>query len=100
MTAARALPDHRDPSLKTALVTRMAGRVKLKRLLEEVAKCDIVCANCHRDRTFRARADAARGSSTVASAPALQAGYAGSIPVSRSEIQLRLIEESPKPYAA
>lgn len=23
-----------------------------KRILEEVAKCEIVCANCHRERTF------------------------------------------------
>lgn len=25
--------------------------VSLKRLMDEVAKCDIVCANCHRERT-------------------------------------------------
>lgn len=47
--------DHRQPELKAALVTRMAGRVSLRRLLEEVAKCDIVCANCHRMRTLARR---------------------------------------------
>ena len=26
--------------------------VSLERLEEEVAKCDIVCSNCHRERTF------------------------------------------------
>lgn len=25
----------------------------LKTLLEEIAKCDVVCANCHRQRTYR-----------------------------------------------
>lgn len=25
----------------------------IKKILEEVAKCDIVCSNCHRIRTFR-----------------------------------------------
>lgn len=44
--------DHRDPSQKTAFVTQMAGRVTLGRLLQEVAKCDIVCASCHRVRTY------------------------------------------------
>lgn len=44
--------DHRDPSTKSFNV--MAGRAMLmstKRVLEEVAKCDIVCVNCHRVRT-------------------------------------------------
>jgi hypothetical protein len=58
---ARAFPwfvmefDHREPSAKAATVTRTAGRVSMARLLEEVAKCDIVCANCHRERTYRRR---------------------------------------------
>lgn|SRR5581483_826115 len=47
--------DHRDPSNKSDRVPFMAGRASLKRLLEEVAKCDIVCATCHRDRTFHRR---------------------------------------------
>lgn len=27
-------------------------RVSMSRLLAEIAKCDVVCANCHRFRTF------------------------------------------------
>lgn len=47
--------DHRDPTEKRYTVTRMIGRAGTARILEEVAKCDIVCANCHRLRTFRRR---------------------------------------------
>ena len=47
--------DHRDSSTKRAGVTRMIGRAGTKRILEEATKCDIVCANCHRLRTFRRR---------------------------------------------
>jgi hypothetical protein len=36
-------------------VTRMIGRSGAERILAEVAKCDIVCANCHRLRTFERR---------------------------------------------
>ena len=44
--------DHRDPSIKSFNV--MTGRAMLmstRRVLDEVAKCDVVCANCHRIRT-------------------------------------------------
>ena len=44
--------DHRDPDTKRWAVTRMIGRAGTSRILDEVAKCDIVCANCHRLRTF------------------------------------------------
>jgi hypothetical protein len=44
--------DDRDPGSKLSAVTRMIGRAGTNRILEEVAKCDIVCANCHRLRTF------------------------------------------------
>jgi hypothetical protein len=45
--------DHREPAEKRSGVTRMIGRAGTTRILEEAAKCDIVCANCHRLRTFR-----------------------------------------------
>ena len=42
-----------NPADKLFEVPRMLGRVTTQELLEEVSKCDIVCANCHRDRTYR-----------------------------------------------
>lgn len=44
--------DHRDGTDKRYTVTRMVGRAGTQRILAEVAKCDIVCANCHRRRTY------------------------------------------------
>lgn len=45
--------DHRDPTTKQYTVSRMVGRASTDAILVEVAKCDIVCANCHRARTWR-----------------------------------------------
>jgi hypothetical protein len=47
--------DHRDPTAKLNGVTRMIGRATSRAILAEAAKCDIVCANCHRARTFERR---------------------------------------------
>jgi hypothetical protein len=47
--------DHRDPAEKRYTVTRMVGRRSIPAILDEVAKCDIVCANCHRARTYNRR---------------------------------------------
>ena len=65
--------DHRDPSLKRYTVTRMVGRTSTEVILAEVAKCDIVCANCHRLRTDGTLS----GSNSVARVPAFQAGCRG-----------------------
>lgn len=43
--------DHRDPRTKRSLVSRTAP----SRLVEEMAKCDLRCANCHRLKTWRDR---------------------------------------------
>lgn len=37
---------------KKLCVASFARRSALKALIEEIAKCDVVCANCHRIRTF------------------------------------------------
>ena len=47
--------DHRDGTKKRYTVSQMISRAGTKTILAEVAKCDIVCANCHRARTYRRR---------------------------------------------
>lgn len=44
--------DHIDPSTKEYNVSRMA-HTSMELLLKEMAKCRILCANCHRKRTAR-----------------------------------------------
>lgn len=45
--------DHRDPGAKEFnLTSSKAMLISRERLLQELAKCDIVCANCHAVRTF------------------------------------------------
>ncbi len=47
--------DHRDGELKLGNVSKLALRKfwSISRILEEIEKCDLVCANCHRERTYR-----------------------------------------------
>lgn len=44
--------DHRPGADKVDNVSAMAGRASWKRMMEEIDKCDVVCANCHRRRTW------------------------------------------------
>jgi hypothetical protein len=45
--------DHRDPAFKTDDVASMVKRMfTWETVLNEIAKCDLVCANCHRLRTY------------------------------------------------
>jgi hypothetical protein len=44
--------DHRNPATKSMGVGRMVCMAK-QRLLAEIAKCDLVCANCHAERTHK-----------------------------------------------
>jgi hypothetical protein len=41
--------DHRDPATKHRHVALIRGIAALKR---EIEKCDVVCANCHAERTW------------------------------------------------
>jgi len=43
--------DHREPSVKVMGVAQLVNYGSLDRVKEEIAKCDLVCANCHRIRT-------------------------------------------------
>jgi len=48
--------DHRDPSTKIASISMMAQRkMSLAIIQTEIVKCDLVCANCHAERTHRRR---------------------------------------------
>lgn len=48
--------DHRDASTKKAAVARIVANWPIEEIvLNEVAKCDLVCANCHRLRTKKRR---------------------------------------------
>ena len=77
--------DHREGSDKRIGVTRMVGRAGIKAILAEAAKCDIVCANCHRARTYRRRTSAFRaGVAQLVERRPSKPNVAGSNPVSRS----------------
>jgi hypothetical protein len=43
--------DHRDPTTKRRDVAYLAARKSWRTVLEEIAKCDVRCANCHRRKT-------------------------------------------------
>jgi hypothetical protein len=48
--------DHLDPSTKHLPVAVLArGGFSLRRVIEEVSRCDVRCANCHRRRTHLQR---------------------------------------------
>jgi len=45
--------DHKDPDTKlNTLANMVTGTHSLKRIEEEILKCDVLCANCHRIKTF------------------------------------------------
>lgn len=53
---------------KVGNVSEMLGSTSLADLLMEIAKCDVVCANCHRLRTYRpARGPRSERADTAAS---------------------------------
>lgn len=49
---------HLDPSQKTSSISMMVRfKCSIKEIKEEIRKCDLVCANCHRRRTAKRRAE-------------------------------------------
>lgn len=53
--------DHRDPAAKAFNIGERYVNVSEHVLLDEIAKCDVVCANCHMTRTFFARKEDVSG---------------------------------------
>src|SRR5262249_43664655 len=49
--------DHRPGEKKCFNLAIAAGRPRLswEKIAAEIAKCDVVCANCHRERTYQRR---------------------------------------------
>lgn len=47
--------DHRNPGDKVDGLARMAARYGLEAVKRELEKCDVVCSNCHRERTHQQR---------------------------------------------
>lgn len=48
--------DHIDPSNKFMAISEMINRrYQLHKILEEIAKCELVCSNCHQDRGYKRR---------------------------------------------
>ena len=47
--------DHRNGTQKIANIANLLNQNfwSYEKLLEEIAKCDVVCANCHRIRTHK-----------------------------------------------
>ena len=40
---------HRDPDKKEGSIGNLIKSSNIEKVLEEIDKCDVVCANCHRD---------------------------------------------------
>lgn len=48
--------DHIDPSTKLNTISKMIlCSSSLKKIMEEINKCEVVCSNCHRIRTYNRR---------------------------------------------
>jgi len=47
--------DHRIGQKKTASISFFTFRklANFDKIREEIAKCDLICSNCHRDRTYK-----------------------------------------------
>ena len=45
--------DHKDGTQKEDNINSLMWRAGIQRVKDEIAKCELVCANCHSLRTFR-----------------------------------------------
>lgn len=53
--------DHLPGTSKHRPLAELCRTGNAKKVMEEIAKCELVCANCHAVRTFRRRRAAIRG---------------------------------------
>ena len=51
--------DHRPEHKKLDNVYRVLKKYGLEKAMEEIKKCDVVCANCHKHRTYHRMLDSA-----------------------------------------
>jgi len=49
--------DHLPGTTKVGSIANLKGRIPNQALLDEIAKCEIVCANCHAIRTVNRQND-------------------------------------------
>lgn len=47
--------DHRDPETKDFVLAHAQFKGSWRKIEKEMEKCDLVCANCHRERTHQRR---------------------------------------------
>lgn len=47
--------DHRDPTTKVDTINRIMSNKGMEKLMLEIEKCDIRCANCHAIRHYGER---------------------------------------------
>jgi hypothetical protein len=91
--------DHREIWDKVGNVSQLAGRVPIATLLEEISKCDIVCANCHSDRSYRRRSSAAGVAQWLMRLPSKQDKRVRfPSPAQLVDMLPRVFEESRSPY--
>ena len=65
---------HRNPDEKLFTIGRATGTESVPKLLAEIEKCDVVCANCHRRREHVGR-------SSMVESLLVKESVAGSTPV-------------------
>ena len=46
---------HKDPSIKDGTIAQMLINSSRENLIQEIDKCDVLCANCHRDLHYQER---------------------------------------------
>jgi hypothetical protein len=65
--------DHREDEVKIREVSDLKNFSSEKKLREEISKCDVVCSNCHRVRSYDRQMKKINGKSDNGSLRALEA---------------------------